>query len=224
MSQLELTSNVFPQAVPALVWANQECVSLMVQGWVSLQHLKAGRRGVYCSFLHGWHLSVSSRLGVSQVRSGAAVGVRARLFEHKGFTQDPVGGEWPLCHCKKILETVKRLQITTWFAVLPPYRRTASLRMGWKGFLEKLKRCSWWDEETSEKIAAEAAGVCGTLWPLLAASCFGGQNGTQTWYQLSVLLSEQFLERQFLLTCVGELGGAAEESGFGRSFAKLLNF
>lgn len=31
MSQLELTSNVFPQAMPARVWANQEHVSLMVR-------------------------------------------------------------------------------------------------------------------------------------------------------------------------------------------------
>lgn len=32
MSQLELTSDVFHQAMPALVWADQERVSLMVGG------------------------------------------------------------------------------------------------------------------------------------------------------------------------------------------------
>lgn len=44
-----------------------------------------------------------------------------------------------------------------------------------------------------------------TLELLLTAASFGGQNSTRTWHQLSIFSSEQFLEQQFLVTCVGEL-------------------
>lgn len=105
MSQLELTSNVFPQAMPARVWANQEHVSLMVRAWVSLQHLKAGMREVHCNFLRSWHVSAASRLGASQVHNEMTVWVREWWFQSKVFAQDPFRGEWPLCCCKGSLGT-----------------------------------------------------------------------------------------------------------------------
>lgn len=36
-------------------------------------------------------------------------------------------------------------------------------------------------------------------------ACFGGQNGTQAWYQPSIFLAEQFLEQHFLVMSLGEL-------------------
>lgn len=44
-----------------------------------------------------------------------------------------------------------------------------------------------------------------TLELLLTTASFGSQNSARTWHQPSIFSFEQFLEQQFLVTCIGEV-------------------
>lgn len=203
--------------MPALVWANQERVSLMVWGWASLQHLKAGTREVHCHFLLSWRVSAASRLSRSQARNRVTAWVRAWMSKCEVFTQGPIRGEWPLYHQRRSLETVEHLQITPGLLSYTPGCRTARLCVDYKGFLGKFK-CSWWGQETSEKVAA---GVCGTLYSLLTTACLGGRmaprHGTSpAWSCLSM-----FMKNILLWLAWEEQLGRVHLEG---AFAKLLNF
>lgn len=213
--------------MPALVWANQERVSLMVRGWVSLQHLKAGMREVYCNFLHSWHISAASRRDISQVHNRMTVGVRAWMFKRKVFTQDSVGGKWPLCHCRKNLETMKHLQITIWFSVLH-IRLCDSLTVYglkrfrgeiWKLFLVIPRNQGEGSGRKKQQVCVMAHNLC--LQQPVSVAKMVPRHGMSPAFPVWAV---SWTAVSCALCWRTGLGGAAGESGFGRSFAKLLNF
>lgn len=175
MSQLELTSKVFLQAMPALVWANQECVSMMVWGWVSLQHLKAGMRDVQCDFLPSWHdLGPGAwrepNMEWREIVSSSLLVPMQGL--HTGF-------------CQKWMVPVAHLQIKAHGLLSDtPHYVTTCLHMGRKVFWRSLKALL--GEIREQQVWVEL---------LLTTASFGGQNSTRTWHQPSIFSSEKLFEQ-----------------------------